>query len=54
MRMGLPHVILSDNGKEFNNELDNILSDLLGTKRTATKEQYDKKHAKPHILRKGN
>ena len=36
MRMGLPHVILLDNGKEFNNELDNILSDLLGTKRRLT------------------
>ena len=33
MRMGLPHVILSDNGKELNNELDDLLSELLGIKR---------------------
>ena len=26
MRMGLPHVILSDNGKEFDNQLDSTLA----------------------------
>ena len=36
MRMGLPHVILSDNGKEFNNRLDDLLSELLGIKRRLT------------------
>ena len=30
MRFGLPHVILSDNGREFDNELDKTISDLLG------------------------
>ena len=36
MRMGLPHVIVSDNGKEFNNELDQTLASLLGVKRRLT------------------
>ena len=36
MRMGLPNVILSDNGREFNNKLDDLLSDLLGIKRRLT------------------
>lgn len=36
MHMGLPHVILSDNGGEFNNQLDDLLSDLLGIKRRLT------------------
>ena len=36
MRMGLPHVILSDNGKEFDNHLDTMLADLLGIKRRLT------------------
>lgn len=36
MRMGLPHVVLSDNGGEFNNDLDDLLSDLLGIKRRLT------------------
>ena len=30
MRMGLPRVILSDQGREFNNELDTALCSLLG------------------------
>ena len=30
MRMGLPRVMLSDNGREFNNELDTTLASLLG------------------------
>ena len=36
MRMGLPHVILSDNGKEFNNNLDKSLATLLGIQRRLT------------------
>ena len=36
MCMGLPHVILSDNGREFNNSLDDLLSNLLGIKRRLT------------------
>ena len=36
MRMGLPHVITSDQGKEFNNRLDTRLMRLLGIKRRLT------------------
>ena len=36
MRMGLPRVILSDNGREFNNELDTTLASLLGINRRLT------------------
>ena len=36
MRMGLPQVIISDNGREFNNDLDKKISDLLGIKRRLT------------------
>ena len=36
MRMGLPHVILSDNGTEFNDQLDQIVASLLGVKRRLT------------------
>ena len=36
MRMGLPRVMLSDNGREFNNELDTTLSSLLGINRRLT------------------
>ena len=36
MRMDLPEVILSDNGKEFNNELDDHLMELLGIQRRLT------------------
>lgn len=34
--MGLPHVIISDNGKEFNNDLDAMLAEKLGMKRRLT------------------
>ena len=33
MRMGLPNVIISDNGREFDNKLDKRLANLLGIKR---------------------
>ena len=36
MRMGLPQVVLSDNGREFNNELDTTLASLLGINRRLT------------------
>ena len=36
MHMGLPKVITSDNGTEFNNHLDDRLSELLGIKRRLT------------------
>ena len=36
MRMGLPQVMLSDNGREFNNELDTTLASLLGINRRLT------------------
>ena len=36
MRMGLPRVMLSDNGREFNNELDTTLASLLGINRRLT------------------
>ncbi len=36
MRMGIPQVVLSDNGQEFNNELDNTLASLLGIDRRLT------------------
>lgn len=36
MRMGLPQVIISDNGKEFDNELDTKLKTCLGLKRRLT------------------
>ena len=32
MRMGLPRVLLSDNGSEFCNELNNQLAKMLGIK----------------------
>ncbi len=34
--MGLPHVIVSDNGTEFNNELEKKLSSMLGINRRLT------------------
>lgn len=34
--MGLPQVVISDNGSEFNNALDKTLSELLGLKRRLT------------------
>ena len=36
MQMGLPQVIISDQGSEFNNQLDRSLSELLGIKRKLT------------------
>ena len=36
MRMGLPRVMLSDNRREFNNELDTTLASLLGINRRLT------------------
>ena len=36
MIMGLPRVMLSDNGQEFNNELDTTLASLLGINRRLT------------------
>ena len=36
MRMGLPNVIISDNGREFDNKLDKRLANLLGIKRRLT------------------
>ena len=36
MRMGLPQVIISDNGREFDNELDSALANLLGLERQLT------------------
>ena len=36
MRLGLPRVILSDNGREFNNCLDQCLAKLLGILRRLT------------------
>lgn len=36
MRMGIPRVILSDNGREFDNNLDSALADLLGLERRLT------------------
>lgn len=36
MRMGLPHVLLSDNGSEFCNELNDRLAKMLGIKRRLT------------------
>ena len=33
MRMGIPQVILSDQGSEFNNQLDTSLCSLLGISR---------------------
>jgi len=36
MRMGLPEVIVSDNGGEFHNELDNQLCSLLNINRRLT------------------
>ena len=36
MRMGLPCVLLSDNGSEFCNELNNQLAKMLGIKRRLT------------------
>ncbi len=36
MRMGIPHVVTTDNGREFKNELDKELSKQLGIKRIFT------------------
>ena len=36
MRMGLPRVLLSDNGSEFCNELNDQLAEMLGIKRRLT------------------
>ena len=36
MHMGLPQVIISDQGREFNNELDTSLAEQLGIKRRLT------------------
>ncbi len=36
MRMGLPQVIISDQGREFNNGLDTSLAELLAIKRRLT------------------
>ena len=36
MRMGLPHVLLSDNGSEFCNALNDQLSEMLGIKGRVT------------------
>ena len=36
MRMGIPRLITSDNGKEFKNKLDEELSKQLGIKRICT------------------
>ena len=36
MRMGLPRVLLSDNGSEFCNALNDQLSEMLGIKRRLT------------------
>ena len=36
MRMGLPKVIISDNGGEFDNKLDKSLAKLLGISRRLT------------------
>ena len=36
MRMGLPCVLLSDNGSEFCNELNDQLAKMLGIKRRLT------------------
>ena len=40
MRMGLPQVIISDQGSEFNNQLDRSLSEILGIKRKLTTPYY--------------
>lgn len=36
MRMGIPQVVVSDQGKEFNNELDSELANILGISRRLT------------------
>lgn len=36
MRMGIPRILTSDNGKEFKNNLDDDLSKKLGIKRIFT------------------
>ena len=36
MRMELPHVVLSDNGSEFCNEINDNLAEMLGIKRKLT------------------
>ena len=36
MRMGIPQVIVSDQGKEFNNSLDTELAKVLGVTRRLT------------------
>ena len=36
MRMGLPQVVVSDQGREFNNQLDTEMMTLLGINRRLT------------------
>lgn len=45
--MGLPNVILSDNGKEFDNKLDSAISQLLGVKRRLITPYHPQVHVQP-------
>jgi transposase InsO family protein len=44
MRMGLPRVLTSDNGKEFKNALDDEMAKLLGIKRLFTTPYHPQVH----------
>ncbi len=42
MRIGLPQVIISDQGREFYNQLDDSMAELLGIKRRLTTPYHPK------------
>ena len=44
MRMGLPQVIISDQGSEFSNRLDSSLAELVGIKRKLTTPYHPQVH----------
>ena len=50
MRMGLPRVILSDNGKEFDNHLDSEVSKLLGIERRLTTPYHPQVSVHMHTI----
>ena len=49
MRMGIPRIITTDNGKEFKNNLDDELSKQLGIKRIFTTPYHPQVFIKPVV-----
>ena len=45
MRMGIPRVLTSDQGTEFNNELNNGLEELMGIKHRLTTAYHPQVYA---------